>query len=703
MTVMMMTGNFSAVMAFEKSGSDNENIFKSTNANNGKRNVMYYGDWSVWGGQGNFYPQDIPADQLTHLNFAFLDFDSNGDLVFTDKDAAIGNPLGQAGVTWGDINAGILPALQGLRAANPNLKIGVSVGGWSKSADFPVVASDPVKRQNLVNNLMKFIEYTNMDFVDLDWEFPGEVRQPDLVDNKNDEGNPHAGPSDKNDFITLLEDVRAGLDKKGAELNKTYELSVALHPSIAELNSGVDINRLFNVVDFANVMSYDMRGAWDDKSGHQTGLYTNPNDDLKGKGLSIDESVNYLISQGADPSKVVVGAAYYTRGWEKVSKGPDASNPGLFGDAEIVTKDADDTPSRGAKSEAPLKNGDGGRMTGIWSYRNIDKLKAEYPGLKEYWDDTAKAPYLYDENTGAFFTYDNVKSIQEKTKYVNEKDLGGVIAWMASNDKPTTSTKRDELTKATKEGLFGQDELQTFEIKYADVDIDCSIKPYKESWGSNGGYEVTFTNKEVLGESNEVLGAVEQTAETIKLPKLYIKNKGGNLTAGDYLAGTVTNENGYTIVDLSTIYDAKNIVPGRTYTFRLKAETAPENIDLIESIEVSQRMNPTGKELNRQVIFGDKDTEIPQNTAPELRGVRNREIKVNDSFDPLAGVTAFDKQDGDITANIKVVSDVNTSVVGTYEVTYTVSDKDGLTTTKKSTVKVVEEVVEENTAPILNG
>ncbi|MGL5084284.1 MAG: glycosyl hydrolase family 18 protein, partial [Clostridium sp.] len=450
-------------------------------------------------------------------------------------------------------------------------------------------------------------------------------------------------------------------------------------------------------------MSYDMRGAWDDKSGHQTGLYSNPNDNLIGRGLSIDESVNYLLSQGAEASKVVIGAAYYTRGWEKVTSGPDANNPGLFGDAAVVTKDADQTPSRGAKNEAPLKSGDGGRMSGIWSYRNLDKLKAEYPGIKEYWDDTAKAPYLYDEKTGAFFTYDNVKSIEEKAKYVNENDLGGMIAWMASNDKETTSTKRDELTKATKEGLFGQDDLEDFEIKYADVDIDASIKPYKESWGSNGGYEITFTNKEKLEESNEVLGAVEQTAETIKLPKLYIKNNGGPLTSGDYLAGTVTNKDGYTIVDLSSIYDAKNIVPGRTYTFRLKAQTAPENINAIESIEITQRINPTGKEVNRQVIFGNKDTETPQNSAPELRGVGNREIKVNDSFNPLAGVTAFDKEDGDITANIKVVNNVNVAVAGSYEVTYTVSDGNGLTTTKKSSVKVVEEVIEENTAPILNG
>ena len=130
---------------------------------NQKRNVMYYGDWSIWGGQGNFYPQDIPADQLTHLNFAFLDFDSEGNLIFTDKDAAIGNPLGQAGVTWGDVNAGILPALVELRAKNPNLKIGVSIGGWSKSGDFSEVAANPAKRARFVENVMKFVEYTNMD------------------------------------------------------------------------------------------------------------------------------------------------------------------------------------------------------------------------------------------------------------------------------------------------------------------------------------------------------------------------------------------------------------------------------------------------------------------------------------------------------------------------------------------------------------
>jgi GH18 family chitinase len=50
----------------------------------------YFRDWSIWGGQEQFYPNMIAGDQLTHLNFAFLDFDADGNLVFTDSDAAVG-------------------------------------------------------------------------------------------------------------------------------------------------------------------------------------------------------------------------------------------------------------------------------------------------------------------------------------------------------------------------------------------------------------------------------------------------------------------------------------------------------------------------------------------------------------------------------------------------------------------------------------
>lgn len=641
------------------------------NTQSQKRNVMYYGDWSIWGGQGNFYPKDIPADQLTHLNFAFMDFDSNGNLVFTDKDAAVGAPVGQEGVQWGAPNAGILIALQQLRAENPNLKLGISLGGWSKSADFPIIAKDPVKRANFIQNVIQFIEYTNMDFVDIDWEFAGEVRQPDKVDNKNDEGNPYASKEDKENYIKLLEEFRVALDKKGAEIGKKYELTVALPAPKKKVDIGIDVDRLFNIVDFANIMTYDMRGAWDEYSGHQTGLYPNPNEPLKGNNLSIDESVDYLIEKGAESEKIVIGAAYYTRGWDKVSKGSDSSLPGLFGEASVTTKDADQTPSRGAINEAPLASGDGGRMSGVWSYRSLDKLKASYPGLKEYWDDTAKAPYLYDESTGKFFTYDNVRSIEEKADYVNENNLGGMIGWMQSQDAPTTSTKRDELTKATKEGLFGNSDLPTHNIVYSELEVDATINTYEVEWGvERKGYEITIKNNENPQETNTVLKEVERGAETIKSPKLYIKTD-KPLNRGDHMAGTVTYENGYTVVDLKSVWEGKNIEQGQSYTFKLSGDSK------IESIELVQRMSDNSPEMYKQTIYGES-TSPEVNNAPTILGVEDKSIKVGDTFDKLLGVSATDKEDGNLTSRIKVEGNVDTSKEGRYELKYLVSDSKGL-------------------------
>jgi len=42
-----------------------------------------------------------------------------------------------------------------------------------------------------------------------------------------------------------------------------------------------------------------------------------------------------------------------------------------------------------------------------------------------------------------------------------------------------------------------------------------------------------------------------------------------------------------------------------------------------------------------------------------------------------AGATAIDEEDGDITGNIVIVSDVDTGKTGTYHVRYNVKDSDG--------------------------
>lgn len=69
----------------------------------------------------------------------------------------------------------------------------------------------------------------------------------------------------------------------------------------------------------------------------------------------------------------------------------------------------------------------------------------------------------------------------------------------------------------------------------------------------------------------------------------------------------------------------------------------------------------------------------PENTPPVITiiGANPITIIVGNSYTDL-GATAADAEDGNITSQIVATSTVNTAVVGTYTVTYNVSDSDGL-------------------------
>lgn len=67
----------------------------------------------------------------------------------------------------------------------------------------------------------------------------------------------------------------------------------------------------------------------------------------------------------------------------------------------------------------------------------------------------------------------------------------------------------------------------------------------------------------------------------------------------------------------------------------------------------------------------------------------DKTLTVGDSFDVMAGVTALDKEDGDLTDKIEVINNtVDTSKAGTYTVTYKVTDSNGASVTKTITITV---------------
>lgn len=670
------------------------------------RSVMYYGDWSIWGGQNNHYPKELPVENYTHLNFAFMDFDANANLMFTDEQAAVGAPVGMNGVQWDAANAGCINAFQDLRARNPHLRIGLSVGGWSKSGDFSVVCASDTLRAKLVANLVKFVKYANMDYVDVDWEYPGDVRQPDLIDNSRDEGTPNARPEDKQNYVKLLRELRVALDAQGEELGKVYELSIAAPAPKARLDAGFDIPAMMQVLDFVNIMTYDMHGAWNGFSGHQTALYTNPADPLIDQGLSVDASVKYLISLGAIPKKLTVGYALYSRGWELVNEtdggatdGNGQLQPGLFGSATLIQLSGAHAPAYGAYNLAPIVSGDGGHASGVWSYGTLDQLRARYSGLTEYWDDIAKAPYLY-KPSGAFFTFDNVRSVQEKVAYVKANGLGGMIGWMASQDKTTGTGKRDELSRTVRDalGLFVNGH-PTYNISDAAIDVSATVSAYTEN--NRNGFNITLKNNASITESDAVLNKVEIAAETIKNPRLYIKLfSESTMSTGGYGTGTVSNQNGWCEADMSVVYDNQTINPGATVALQF-ITSGPADVADIECIMIAQRITGDGPEISKQCIYHAGSGPIV-NQKPVITGADNVTIQVGTPFDPLEGVTASDQKDGDLTSAIVVTGTVDSNTEGVYRLTYSVTDSDNQTTTVDRTVTVVDGN-NQNTLPVITG
>ena len=99
---------------------------------------MYYGEQSIYSGENHFYPSKISANLLTHLIFAFLDVDSNGDLLLNDEYAAFQtiNIPELEGIDFSTPYAGIIGAMSILKVQNSHLKLGISVGGPTNSEKF---------------------------------------------------------------------------------------------------------------------------------------------------------------------------------------------------------------------------------------------------------------------------------------------------------------------------------------------------------------------------------------------------------------------------------------------------------------------------------------------------------------------------------------------------------------------------------------
>lgn len=280
-----------------------------------------------------------------------------------------------------------LDRIEKYKLINPDLKVILSIGGWGADG-FSQAAETAEGLQKFADTAMEIVFKWDFDGIDIDWEYPC-----------SDKAGIAYGPQDKVNFTLLMQKLRSSLDKGGEKTGKSYSLSCAVGGGDYFVE-GTEMDKVSAVCDYINLMTYDLRGGFETVTGHHTSLYPQTGDESGPCGVNV---VEMFYKAGVPYEKMVLGSAFYGRRWDKVTS---TANNGLMQKSEGV-------------------GGGGG------GFEEIKHFYVNKNGFTRYWDEQAKAPYLF--NGESFISYDDEISVAEKCKYVKEKGLMGIMYWAYSS------------------------------------------------------------------------------------------------------------------------------------------------------------------------------------------------------------------------------------------------------------------------------
>ncbi len=293
------------------------------------------------------------------------------------------NALTHINLAFGAIRDGLLDMSQlphireidRIRDYNATLKVVLSIGGWGAGGFSPMVRRADA-RAAFLESCEKAVREYALDGIDIDWEYP-------CLDWAGIESD----PADKENFTLLMEELRGALGGQ-----KIVSIAAGAGRYFLE---NTQMDKVAKACSYVQIMTYDLRSGFEQEAGHHTNLFTSPGDRLNG---SVKSSVENFLAAGVPRDKIVIGAAFYARRWDGV---PDV-NHGLFQRAETVGQY-------------------GPGYTGLCD-EYINKN-----GFVRYWDDDAKAPYLFNGST--FISYDDPESIRLKCAYLKKEGLLGIMYW----------------------------------------------------------------------------------------------------------------------------------------------------------------------------------------------------------------------------------------------------------------------------------
>ena len=191
--------------------------------------------------------------------------------------------------------------------------------------------------------------------------------------------------------------------------------------------------------------------------------------------------------------------------------------------------------------------------------------------------------------------------------------------------------------------------------------------------------------------------------KTFEIPfKFYKDNQQTSYTVEFNANGGIGNMVSQSIEFNTSTKLSKNTFTRDGYTFKGWSKQPNGNVEYIDEEEIQNLTNIAGEKVVLYAVWTKNWLDI--NVAPTINAT-DKVLTVGDNFNPLDGVTAFDKEDGDIklTKDNVIANNVNMDVAGTYNVTYKVTDKNGASAVKTITVVVNPKIEELNYVPTINA
>jgi chitinase len=334
---------------------------------------------------GGMPVSQIPAAQINDLIYAFGE----------PNDAGVCTPPTAA-------QSGTFAALRKLRQQHPGLRLIVSIGGWDAAPQFSDIALTDASRGRFVASCVHaFLTGQGFDGIDLDWEFPVHG------------GMNRSRPEDRTDVTALVREFRRQLAALGRRSHRHYLLTVATPAGTWQeggaysVTDSYDLAALARSVDWLNVMTYDMNTIFSPLSAFNAPLHADPLDRTPEPQRSRDNltsAVRYYESQNVPAAKIMLGVAFYGRGFTGVS----SQGAGLYSKYKAVY------------AETPWKTVRARLLTD--------------PDWVRHWSATAQAPWLYNARRHIFFSYDDPISLGIKADFARREQLRGVMIWVLGED-----------------------------------------------------------------------------------------------------------------------------------------------------------------------------------------------------------------------------------------------------------------------------